>query len=233
MYNILIFGDSITWGAVDSKGGWAQRIKDHANIQTLAGKDNNNNVYPLGISGENSGELLKRLKAEASLRLDEDNKTVLIIAIGINDSQIELLAHTNKISAEDFRKNLNQIIEIGKNLAQQIIFIGLTPVDEGKVKPMPWKLTHGYTNEQIEKYNNVLKQVAEEQSVTFLEIYTKFQNGDTKALLFDGLHPNDKGHKLIYSIVEEHLLKEKIISSASSKDEFRILSSAFLKHLVA
>lgn len=211
MHNILIFGDSITWGAVDSKGGWAQRIKDYVNIQTLAGKNHNNNVYPLGISGENSGELIKRLEAEASIRLDEDNKTALIIAIGINDSQIELLTHTNKISVEDFRKNLNQIVEIGKKFAQQVIFVGLTPVDEGKVKPMPWKLTHGYANEQIEKYNNVLKEVAEEQSVTFLEVYAKFQEVESKALLFDGLHPNDKGHELIYSIVKEYLLKEKII----------------------
>jgi acyl-CoA thioesterase-1 len=210
MYNILIFGDSITWGAVDSKGGWAQRIKDYVNIQALAGK-HYSDVYPLGISGENSGELIKRLETEALLRLDEENETVLIVAIGINDSQIELLTHANKISAEDFRKNLNQIVEKGKNLAQRILLVGLTPVDEGKVKPLPWKLTHGYTNEQIEKYNNIIKEVAKEQAVTFLETYKKFLEGNYKTLLFDGLHPNDKGHELIYSIVEEYLLKEKII----------------------
>ena len=210
MNNILIFGDSITWGAGDSKGGWAQRIKDYVNIQALAGKDYNH-VYPLGISGENSGELVKRLKSEISLRLDGDNKTVLIIAIGINDSQDELLTSANKTSVKDFRKNLNQIVKNGKNFAQQVILVGLTPVDEDKVKPMLWKLTHGYTNEQVEKYNNIITEVAEKQSVTFLEIYAKFKAEDSKSLLFDGLHPNDKGHELIYSVVKEHLLKENII----------------------
>ena len=76
---------------------------------------------------------------------------------------------------------------------------------------MLWKLTHGYTNGQVEKYNNIITEVAEKQSVTFLEIYAKFQEEDSKSLLFDGLHPNDKGHELIYSVVKEHLLKENII----------------------
>lgn len=211
MYNILIFGDSITWGAVDSKGGWAQRIKDYVNIQTLAGKDYNNNVYPLGISGEDSGELVKRLEPEASLRLDKDNQTVLIIAIGINDSQIEIQSKSNKTPLEDFSGNLNHIVEKGKSFAKQIILVGLTPVDESKVKPMPWKLTHGYINERIAKFNNVIKEIAIKQNVTFLEIYEKFQVKEYKSLLFDGLHPNDKGHELIYSIVLEELTKEKIL----------------------
>ncbi len=202
MYNILIFGDSITWGAVDSKGGWAQRIKN---------EQGQNSVYILGISGDNSTQLLKRFEGEALARLDEDNQTALIIAIGINDSQIEIQNNINKTSAEDFRQNLNQIIKKGRKFAQQIILVGLTPVDEDKVKPMPWKLTHGYTNEQVEKYNNIIEDVAKEQGVTFLEIYKKLREGDYKTLLFDGLHPNDKGHELIHNTVLKELQKQGIL----------------------
>lgn len=202
MYNILIFGDSITWGAVDSRGGWAQRIKNESG---------DNTVYVLGISGDDSNGLLKRLEQESLIRIDEDNQTALIAAIGINDSQIELETNENKVSLGDFRKNLNEIVAKGKKLASKIILLGISPVDESQVKPMPWKQTHGYTNEQIEKYDKVVKEVAKENNVGFVEIYDKFSEENYKDLLFDGLHPNDRGHKLIYSLAKEYLIKEKII----------------------
>lgn len=198
MNNILIFGDSITWGAVDSKGGWANRLKDESGENT---------VYILGISGDTSSGVLKRLTQESLARLDDDLQTVLIIAIGINDSQIELETNTNKISLENFYDNLKKIVIDGKKFANKTTLLGLTPVDEEKVKPMPWKETHGYTNEQIEKYDKTIKKVAEEENVDLVEIYSKFKQVDYKNLLFDGLHPNDKGHELIYSLLKNYLPK--------------------------
>ena len=202
MQNILIFGDSITWGAVDSKGGWAQRIKNETEENT---------VYILGISGDDSNGLLKRLEQEALIRLDEENQTALIIAIGINDSQIELQNNTNKIPVEDFRKNLNEIIQRGKKIANQIIVLGISPVNESKVKPMPWKITHGYTNEQIKKYNKIIYETAKENDVDFIDVCNKFLKEDYKTLLFDGLHPNDKGHELIYFLVKDNLRRKGVL----------------------
>lgn len=202
MQNILIFGDSITWGAVDTKGGWAQRVKNESG---------ENIVYILGISGDDSNGLLKRLEQEALIRLDEENQTALIIAIGINDSQIELQNNTNKIPVEDFRKNLNEIIQRGKKIANQIIVLGISPVNESKVKPMPWKITHGYTNEQIKKYNKIIYETAKENDVDFIDVCNKFLKEDYKTLLFDGLHPNDKGHELIYFLVKDNLRRKGVL----------------------
>lgn len=198
MHNIIIFGDSITWGAVDSKGGWVARLKNESG---------DNTIYNLGISGDTSAGVLKRLSSEATARLDEDLETVIVVAIGINDSQFELNTKENKTSLEEFSENLRKIVTEARKFGGKVKLVGLTPVNEDKVKPMPWKETHGYTNEQIEKYDNAIKNVAQEADATYIEIYSKFMEGNYKSLLYDGLHPNDKGHELICHLVKEFIFK--------------------------
>lgn len=67
---------------------------------------------------------------------------------------------------------------------------------------MPWKPTHGYSNENVQKYDAVLKQTAQENNSTYIELYEKFMNSDNyKKLLSDGLHPNTEGHELVYNLI--------------------------------
>ncbi|MCA9343235.1 hypothetical protein KC950_04470 [Candidatus Saccharibacteria bacterium] len=82
---ILIFGDSITWGAWDSKSGWATRLKNYTDNQAIKStSDTYDTVYPLGISGDNTDKFLKRFETELVNRIDEDSNTVVVIALGIN-----------------------------------------------------------------------------------------------------------------------------------------------------
>lgn len=76
---VCIFGDSITQGYNDfDNGGWADQLKIYFN------KENpDHSFFNLGISGDNTEDLLKRFKVEVEAR----NPEVFIIAIGINDSQ--------------------------------------------------------------------------------------------------------------------------------------------------
>ena len=87
LMNLLIFGDSITWGAWDEEGGWAQRIKSFADKKAATlNYDNYTSVYCLGVSGDNTFDLLKRFETEVRARIDEEEKTLILIEIGINDS---------------------------------------------------------------------------------------------------------------------------------------------------
>jgi lysophospholipase L1-like esterase len=208
MNRLLVFGDSITWGAWDSEGGWATRLKKYTDNQAIKNDvDDYDTVYPLGISGDTTNDLLKRLEAELINRIDVESNTVVIIAIGINDSQLSISDYSNEISLEDFNKNFQAFFKIIKNNnVKDIIIVGLNPVDENLVNPMPWKPTHGYTNEQIRKYDNYLQQFSNENKLLFINIYDCFENTDDyKKLLSDGLHPNDKGHVLIFNEVLDKL----------------------------
>jgi lysophospholipase L1-like esterase len=203
---ILIFGDSIAWGAWDSKGGWVNRLKNHTNNQSIKTQSENyNTIYPLGISGNNTDDLLRRFKNELKNRLDEESNIVVIIAIGINDSQFNISNDENRIPIKTFKENLNKMIEIANPVSKQILFVGLTPVDDTLLLPMPWKPTHGYSNAQIKKYNNALKELAKTKNIPLIDLYEDLSRKDIKKLLSDGLHPNTEGHEIIYNKILSEL----------------------------
>ena len=58
------------------------------------------------------------------------------------------------------------------------------------------------SNQRLKKYDGVLHSVALEHGIKYIHIFNKFNTAQQNDNLhYDGLHPNDKGHKLIYEIV--------------------------------
>lgn len=164
-------------------------------------------VYPLGISGNNTDRLLKRFEIEVEARKSEEADLQIIIDIGINDSYYFNAEKRNCIPLENYKKNLLKIIDKSKRYTTDLIFVGLTPVDE-RVNPVPWEKEISFTIEAVKKYDEALKNLCKENNIPFIEILSKFLETDYKNLLADGLHPNTKGHELIYDEVIT-FLKEK------------------------
>ena len=62
---LFIFGDSISFGAWDTKGGWAQRLKNHYDKLVVESDfDFYCLTYILGVSGDTTEDLLKRFDFE-------------------------------------------------------------------------------------------------------------------------------------------------------------------------
>jgi len=112
---------------------------------------------------------------------------------------------------EEFKVNIQELIDRAQKISSKIIFVGLTPVDEPKTTPIPWNTDKSYTNENIKKYNEIIKSICQEKSIYFIEIFEKWINQDYKNLLEDGLHPNSAGHKKIFETVKDFLIQNKII----------------------
>lgn len=210
---ILIFGDSIAWGAWDSEGGWAFRLKKYTDSQAVKNNfENYNTVYPLGISGDSTNELINRFETELSSRLSEDSSVVVVIAIGTNDSMFAVSNGKNWVDVDTFEKNLEKILEIAnKNNVRQLIFIGAPPVNDSILNPIPWFPSHIYSNESIEKYNNIIKKFANKNNFEFVDLYNDFTKNNYKELLSDGVHPNTEGHKQIYEKILEEFIKLQIL----------------------
>lgn len=207
--NLLIFGSSITWGAWDKEGGWAQRLKSFTDNKTLESDFGEyTSVYCLGVSGDNTNDLLERFDTEAKARIEEEEKTLILIEIGINDSQLVLADNKNRVSPESYRENLLKLIEKSKFHGANLIFVGLTPVDDSKVDPTPWAPGKSYRLELVQQYEEILKVVATEQNIPFIELMSKFLERDYKGLLTDGLHPNTEGHKIMFEEVKVYLLEK-------------------------
>lgn len=206
MPNVLVFGDSIVYGAWDREGGWVQRLRkffDENREDYL--------IYNLGISGNTTDDLLKRFEFETEQRLKEEKETIFIFAIGMNDSQFVNSEKKLRVSPEKFKENIRKLIALAQKFSSKIIFVGLTPVDERKTTPISWNTDKSYKNEYIQKYNKMIKTVCEENKIYFIEIFGKLKEMNYQELLHDGLHPNSKGHQRIYKFVKEFLVKSGVV----------------------
>ena len=89
MSQILIYGDSITYGAWDTEqGGWVARLRKFLDNKADEDEKYYYLVYNLGISGNNSTDILSRFEFEAKQRVREEGETIIIFALGTNDSQL-------------------------------------------------------------------------------------------------------------------------------------------------
>jgi len=153
--NIFVFGDSICYGAYDNKlGGWVNRLKLDLEQESSCYC----NVYNLGVPGDTTSDLLKRMDNELNSRIDETLKTVIIFSIGINDSGY--INNIQNVVISDFRKNIISMIKKAKEYSENIMFCGLTKVNEELTTPVSWDNNLHYYNETIGLYDNVLKKYA-------------------------------------------------------------------------
>ncbi|MBU6500990.1 MAG: hypothetical protein KGJ89_02590 [Patescibacteria group bacterium] len=108
--NICIFGDSITWGASDTeKGGWVERLK------TYFGNKYEAIIYNLGIPGDTTIDLLKRVESECKSRKPD----LIIFSIGIND-----LWRDDRTPIKKFAENIARLHRIAKKIHQKRDFYG-------------------------------------------------------------------------------------------------------------
>jgi lysophospholipase L1-like esterase len=63
------------------------------------------------------------------------------------------------------------------------------------------------SNEYIKKYNNKIIEVSKEQNIEVIDVNSAYlKQGYHDLFCEDGLHPNDKGHELIFKTVIEKIV---------------------------
>lgn len=168
---LCVFGDSIVVGSDDREaGGWVARLRLDLNARGKIG------VYNLGVDGDRTEQLLRRLAGEAAAR----NASVIVISIGAND----LGWHgTSGTDITLFRERYDHILSEAEQFTRRILVLGLLNVDEGND-------SHGVRNEQVKAFNAVVEELARMHGVEFLSLYGTLEPDN----FVDGLHPNASGH---------------------------------------
>ena len=192
---ILIFGDSITYGQRDLElGGWTNRLKlVTVNDSSIAGC----HVFNMGISGQTTGEVLERLDRECIGRVLKGANNIIILAAGINDTQI--IRGEVRVSEDDFRDNVNILIDYARSHTDIILYVGLTPVDESRTNPVRWDRKKNWRNEVIERYDGIIQEVCSEQGVRYIHMFDRIDPLTNE----DGLHPSAEGHRIMTEIITE------------------------------
>lgn len=204
---VLVFGDSIAQGFWDTEGGWVARLRKHYDI--LQVKDLNKEqptVINLGISGDKSDSILKRLKVETKARTWPGEEFLFIFAVGANNSYKK---HGKYYSTpEQFRNDLEKIIKISKEFSGKIMFVGLAACEEHRTTPVWWDDVV-WTNKRIFEFDKTLRKVCEMNNTLYVPVYGVFQKemAEGHELFIDGVHPNNAGHELIFQFVRPELDK--------------------------
>ncbi|MBU6427091.1 SGNH/GDSL hydrolase family protein [Patescibacteria group bacterium] len=198
---IYAFGDSITYGAWDIKNsGWATRLR--AYLDDIQEKNPNyyGLFYNLGIPGETTDGLVKRFENETNAREREGEEAVFIFAFGANDAAFLAAQNKFRVSKEDFWTNLETVIKKALDISKNILIVNILPVIEVMNRDRNGKTR---SNKYMEEYNQVLKQLADQFGLRFVDAYSLFiETGHEKLFIQDdGLHPNDKGHELMFNAI--------------------------------
>ncbi len=210
---ILIFGDSIAYGAWDSEGGWVSRLRKFVDHKILSSQDNEyvHHIYNLGISGDTSTGVVKRFNAEMQARLLKDKDCAVVFTIGTNDSQFFFASQANKTSEQQFTANLSLLISEAKQYTDKIIFIGLPPVDDAKVNPVSWSPEKAFINEQVKKFDTLIQETCRDHQIPFIDVHAALSVGEFAGLLEDGVHPNSQGHALLFETIRDVLVEAEWI----------------------
>lgn len=199
---ILAFGDSITWGSYTEKG-WAEQLRLFLWKKEDA-DDIYRRMYGLGIPGETTADLLKRFLVEAEARIQKKyGQTVLLFAFGSNDSALVIGEQRMAVPLDQYKENLEKVFEQASKWSPLIFLLTSPPLFQEGINESG---TKERSNKDIDLYNAALKELAEKRSLGIIDINTAFRQQDLSQLFIeDGVHPNEKGHQLIFEEVSKAL----------------------------
>ncbi|MFC0345713.1 SGNH/GDSL hydrolase family protein [Epilithonimonas hispanica] len=201
----LFFGDSITYGEYDGVfGGWVDILKRYA-LQKYNEGSNELILFNLGIGGETTEGLLKRIPHEMKARNSTDGN-IIFLGYGAND--LAKKEETQLLNPEQFKTNIETAVQNAKQYSKDIYLVSILPISENidsKVSPTG-KVR---TNEDVLIYNQILKNIATENSLNYIDFHSAFLQDKEILLSKDGVHPNEKGYgmmaEIAIPIIEKYL----------------------------
>lgn len=187
---ILFDGDSIT-----------DALRDRADKYSLAGyskfvwealqknaKPLNIACYNRGVGGDTSAQLLARLKAE----FEEIRPTVFSLLIGVNDTWRRFDSNA-PVPCRVYEQNVEAILSLAKEYTDRTIVLQPFLLDVDPAKRKFWK--------DLDPKLHALERAVRKYGAEFVPLNGIFAEACCKQppaeLSYDGVHPTEKGHKLI------------------------------------
>ncbi|QDU80871.1 Arylesterase precursor [Polystyrenella longa] len=193
---IVVLGDSITKGV--RTGVAATEIYRHLIEQELSTPEHTVEVLNEGIGGERTDQAIKRLQKTVIDR----NPDIVTVMYGTNDSYVDQGKTESRLSVEEYRSNLEKIVEQMKQAGITVVL--MTEPRWGS------KAANGLgenPNVRLEKYMDACRKVAEKMGVSLVDNYSAWKEAEDaganlSSWTTDECHPNPKGHeKLATTIV--------------------------------
>ena len=166
-------------------------------------------VVNAGVPGNTTRDARRRFARDVLAR----RPRLVIIQFGINDAAVDVWKHPPATSPraplKEFRTNLEYFVQALHKAGVRAVLMTPNPLCwTPKLKELYGKAPYrpedpdGF-NTVLETYADTVRQVAREQQVPLVDVWTLFRNAAAKdknglgTLLLDGMHPNDRGHRLV------------------------------------
>ncbi|MCP4645359.1 MAG: hypothetical protein GY851_33255 [bacterium] len=196
---LVAFGDSTT--ATRGPLGIYAKLLD----KELPSRGVRAKVVNAGIGGNTTDMARARFEKDVLVH-DPD---VVTLGFGINDSAIDVWKRATKsrVSLERYEENLRHFIDtLKKRGARPVLMtpncLAWTPGLKAMYGKPPYNPDDpdGF-NVTLKVYAAAVRRIAEEKEVPLVDAYALFegyaQAGLIDGLLLDGMHPNDRGHRLV------------------------------------
>ncbi len=207
-FTVVAFGTSTTARRPGVENVYADLLRKELPKHGLPAR-----VINQGVPADRTTDAVARLESDVRA-FDPD---VVILLFGLNDSAVDVWRNATgpRVPRDVYRKNLTNIVRVLKA-------DGATPI-LATPQPMHWtaKLKDLYAgpphndqspydaadplgfNATLVDYVQVAREVAKKESITLVDIHQMFmdyhsgEGQNLSDLLLDGMHPNDKGHRII------------------------------------
>ncbi|MEL7268838.1 MAG: SGNH/GDSL hydrolase family protein [Bacteroidota bacterium] len=153
---------------------------------------NNHKFVGRGISGQTTPQMLLRFRQDV---IALKPKRVVILA-GTND----IAGNTGPMTLEQIRDNIWSMAQLAKTNGIEPIICSVLPA-----QTYPWR-PEKQPDKDIPALNELLKTLCKDHNYTYLDYFSAMDNGEnglSKDLAEDGVHPTEKG----YLIMEAQVLK--------------------------
>ncbi len=210
-YTIVAFGDSTT-AERDGVEVYSAILTREVRIADVPVQ-----VLNRGVPKNTTADARARFQADV---LDQDPKAV-IIQLGINDAAIDVWERPPRehprVGLKEFAENLEYFITTSRQKGIRVILMTPNPLRwtpllvELYGKP-PFRVEdHNGLNVSLDHYVEAVRRIAALHDVELIDIHAELENGErlhgraVSDYLLDGIHPNQKGHRLVAELLTSHL----------------------------
>lgn len=210
---IFLIGASSVYGVGSEAGGFADMIKQtfHQKMYSENGVGDKYEVFNFGKSGAQIDFVLNTFLQQIK-DYGRDGKIITIISAGGNNVKAKITPDNFVSTIEEYKQQMSELLDLAKKLSTHVITVGSGYYDESKTAPKisPFDGTKSYFfNKRKKEFEERLKKICKEKHITFVDIDIDENTWKEKYLYKDGLHANNKGHKLIHDAIMTEL--EKLI----------------------
>jgi lysophospholipase L1-like esterase len=150
-------------------------------------------VVNSGVAGNRTTHALERIQKDVL----EHNPDLVIINFGMNDQAIDPATGTNLTPIQQYEANYRNIIKQVQDTGAEVILVAVHDVCVAKygANTVPYyDRTDAEGVTYVDRYNEVVKKLATELDLGFLDINTKAQN-ILDVITSDGIHLSNIGQK--------------------------------------